>query len=282
MPSSKLAKKKLDALLAKGEPESAGVIQSAIESFAQEFAGVVGRFVKLNQWKDAEHIVVGGGFSGSRVGELSIGRASIILKAEKIKTELSIIRKDPDEAALIGAVHLAPSWMFKAHNAILAVDIGGTNIRTGVVRFDFDEAADIAKAKIWKFELWRYCDEKLTRDDAVEGLVRMLKRLINRTKRADLKLAPFIGVGCPGKIESDGSIETGGQNLPGNWESARFNLPKQLGDAIPRLGEHETVVVMHNDAVVQGLSEVPFMKDASLWGIFTIGSGLGNALFSNR
>jgi len=24
------------------------------------------------------------------------------------------------------------------------------------------------------------------------------------------------------------------------------------------------------------------MKDASLWGIFTIGSGLGNALFSNR
>jgi predicted NBD/HSP70 family sugar kinase len=110
----------------------------------------------------------------------------------------------------------------------------------------------------------------------------MLKRLINRSKRANLKLAPFIGIGCPGKIEPDGSIETGGQNLPGNWESARFNLPHQLREAIPRLGEHESVFIMHNDAVVQGLSEAPFMKDASPWGIFTIGTGLGNALFSNR
>jgi predicted NBD/HSP70 family sugar kinase len=172
--------------------------------------------------------------------------------------------------------------MFEAHNAILAVDIGGTNIRAGIVRFNLNEPADIAKAKVWKFELWRHCDEKLTRDEAVEGIVRMLKRLINRAKRTNLKLAPFIGIGCPGKIESDGSIETGGQNLPGNWESARFNLPHQLREAIPRLGEHETVLVMHNDAVVQGLSEAPFMKDASPWAIFTIGTGLGNALFANR
>jgi hypothetical protein len=37
-----------------------------------------------------------------------------------------------------------------------------------------------------------------------------------------------------------------------------------------------------HDAVVQGLSEAPFMKDISTWGIFTIGTGLGNALFTNR
>jgi hypothetical protein len=281
VPSSKLVKKKLDAVLAQGEPESAGVIQGAIESFAQEFAGVIGRFLKLKHWKDVGRIVVGGGFSGSRVGELAVGRASIILKAEKIKTEIAIIRNDPDEAALIGAVHLAPAWMFKAHNAILAVDIGGTNIRTGVVRFNLDEPADMAKAKVWKYELWRHCDEKLTRDEAVEGLVRMLKRLMNRAKRTNLKLAPFIGIGCPGKIEPDGSIETGGQNLPGNRESTRFNLAQQLREAIPQLGEHETVVVMHNDAVIQGLSEVPSMKDVSPWGIFTIRTGLGT-LFSNR
>jgi predicted NBD/HSP70 family sugar kinase len=110
----------------------------------------------------------------------------------------------------------------------------------------------------------------------------MLKRLINRAKRADLKFAPFIAIGCPGKIEADGSIESGSQNLPGNWESNRFNLPRQLREAIPRLGEHETVLVMRNDAVVQGLSEAPFMKDVSPWGVFTIGTGLGNALFKNR
>ena len=39
---------------------------------------------------------------------------------------------------------------------------------------------------------------------------------------------------------------------------------------------------MHNDAVVQGLSEVPNMKDVSHWGVMTIGTGLGNARFTNR
>ena len=31
------------------------------------------------------------------------------------------VRNDPDEAGLIGAAHLAPKWLFKAHDAILAV-----------------------------------------------------------------------------------------------------------------------------------------------------------------
>jgi hypothetical protein len=39
---------------------------------------------------------------------------------------------------------------------------------------------------------------------------------------------------------------------------------------------------MHNDAVVQGLSEIPYMRDAEHWGVLTIGSGLGNARFTNR
>jgi hypothetical protein len=45
-PSGKIAKKKLDALLASGDPEVAGIIQNAIESFAQELAGVLQRFLK--------------------------------------------------------------------------------------------------------------------------------------------------------------------------------------------------------------------------------------------
>ena len=134
------------------------------------------------------------------------------------------------------------------------------------MRLLLDSAPDLSKAKVWKFELWRHGDEKLSRDEAVEGLVKMMKRLINRAKKDGRKLAPFIGIGCPGKIETDGSIEAGAQNLPGNWESSRFNLPTQLCEAIPRIGDHETTIVMHNDAVVQGLSEAPFMKDISTWG----------------
>ena len=77
--------------------------------------------------------MVGGGFRASRVGELAIGRTAVILKADKVPVELVPIRHDPHEAGLIGAAHLAPRWMFEAHDAILAVDIGGTNIRAGVV-----------------------------------------------------------------------------------------------------------------------------------------------------
>jgi hypothetical protein len=39
---------------------------------------------------------------------------------------------------------------------------------------------------------------------------------------------------------------------------------------------------MHNDGVVQGLSEVPYMQDVERWGVLTIGTGLGNARFTNR
>jgi hypothetical protein len=46
--------------------------------------------------------------------------------------------------------------------------------------------------------------------------------------------------------------------------------------------ETETSIVMHNDAVVQGLSEIPFMQDVEHWGVLTVGTGLGNAQFTNR
>jgi len=280
--SAKITKKKLDDLLAKGDAESAGIVQGAIESFAQELAGVLRRFLKLKDWEAAERIVFGGGFAGSRVGELAIGRASVLLKSQKIKTEIRIIRHDPDEAGLIGAAHLAPTWVFEAHDAILAVDIGGTNIRAGIVCLNFKDADDLSKAEIGQFELWRHGDEKPSRDEAIDGLIGMLKRLVKAAKKDKLELAPFIGIGCPGRIDVDGSIEAGGQNLPGNWQSNAFNLPVRLHDAIPEIGESETTIFMHNDAVVQGLSEAPFMHDVETWAAFTIGTGLGNALYNNR
>ena len=281
-PSGVITKKRLDSLLANGDPEAAGIVHGAIESFAQELALVTRRFLKLREWKDVERLIIGGGFSGSRVGALAIGRASVILKADKIKIDIEIIRNDPDEAGLLGSVHLAPAWIFQAHDAILAVDIGGTNIRAGIVQLNLKRDADLSKAQVGKFELWRHGDEKLNRNDAVEGLVDMLKRLIARAEKEDMRLAPFVGIGCPGKIEADGSIDRGAQNLPGKWTSSKFNLPATLYKAIPKIGDFETLILMHNDAVVQGLSEVPFMRDVEKWGVFTIGTGLGNALFSNR
>jgi hypothetical protein len=281
--SEELSKGKLDELLARGDPEAAGIVQGAIEDFSQEFALIIRRFLKLKRWKDTKRFAIGGGFRASRVGEVVIGRTSVILKADKIVVDLIPIHNDPDEAGLLGAVHLAPTWMFKAFEAILAVDIGGTNIRAGVVQLNLKKALDLSKTKVWKFSLWRHGDEEgVKREHAVESLAEMLKGLITASRKKGLKLAPFIGIGCPGLIREDGSIEKGAQNLPGNWESSKFNLPTALHSLIPTVGEEETSIVMHNDAVVQGLSEIPYMRDEKSWGAFTIGTGLGNARFTNR
>jgi predicted NBD/HSP70 family sugar kinase len=282
-PTEELSKKALDALLAKGDPEAAGILQGAIEDFAQELALIIRRFLKLKAWRDTERIVVGGGFRDSRHGELAIGRAAVILHADKVPVELVPIRNEPNQAGLIGAAHLAPPWMFEAHDAILAVDIGGTNIRAGVVALNLKKAPDLSKAFVWKFELWRHADEKrITREGVVKELTRMLETLISRADKEGMRLAPFIGIGCPGIIEPDGTIDRGAQNLPGNWESSHFNLPAALHEAIPTIGKHETHLLLHNDAVVQGLSEAPFMQDVTHWGALTIGTGLGNARFTNR
>jgi predicted NBD/HSP70 family sugar kinase len=282
-PTEELSKKTLDSLLTEGDPEAAGILQGAIEDFAQELALVIRRFLKLKAWRDTERIVVGGGFRDSRYGELAIGRAAVILKADKVPIDIVPIRSDPDEAGLVGAAHLAPPWMFEAHDGILAVDIGGTNIRAGVVALNLKKASDLSKAFVWKFELWRHADEKkVTREGVVKELTGMLEGLITRAGKEGLRLAPFIGIGCPGIIEPDGTIDRGAQNLPGNWESSRFNLPAALHEAIPTIGKHDTTVLLHNDAVVQGLSEAPFMRDVTHWGALTIGTGLGNARYTNR
>ena len=171
----------------------------------------------------------------------------------------------------------------QGHDAILAVDIGGTNIRAGVVELNLKKAPDLSKAGVWKFELWRHGDEKkVNREDAIKKLVGMLEDLIGKAKKEGFKLAPFIGIGCPGIITKDGSIDRGAQNLPGNWESSKFHLPGAIHEAIPKIGDDDTAIVMHNDAVVQGLSEAPFMQDVERWGVLTIGTGLGNARFTNR
>src|SRR5207302_261347 len=126
-PTEDISKKQLDAVLTEGDPEAAGLVQGAIEDFAQELVAVIRRFQRLKDWRDSRRIAVGGGFRASRVGELTIGRASVLLKAEKITVDLKPIRNCPDEAGLIGAIQLAPRWMFEGHEAFLAADIGGEN-----------------------------------------------------------------------------------------------------------------------------------------------------------
>jgi len=281
-PTDRISRKKLDKLLLNGDSEAAGLVHGAIEEFAQELYAVIRRFLRLKTWRRTQRIAIGGGLRASRIGEIAIGRAGALLKAGGERVELKPIDHDPNEAGLVGSLYMAPSWIFAGYDGILAVDIGGTNIRAGIVELNLKQAADLSAGRVAISEIWRHADDKPGRDDAVERLIAMTRDLVKKADKAKLRLAPFIGVACPGIICEDGAIKRGGQNLPGNWESSRFNLPKTLRNAIAIVEGHETVVVMHNDAVVQGLSEIPAMRDVERWGVLTIGTGLGNARFTNR
>jgi hypothetical protein len=281
-PTRDISKSRLDKVLAGDDPLAAGLVHTAVEEFAVELATVVRRFLRLKDWHGTERIAVGGGLSASHIGELAMGRAAVLLAGESVPVELRPISNHPDKAGLIGAVHLAPSWVLAGHDAILAADIGGTNVRVGVVDLKMKKKGDVTKAAVWKHLHWRYREEKPTRKQALDRMAGMAKELIEFATAEKLKLAPFVGIGCPGLIDEHGAIVSGGQNLPGNWESEGFNLAHELTKRLPRLEGHEPVVVLHNDAVVQGLSEVPSMQDVQHWGVLTIGTGLGNARFTNR
>lgn len=288
LPTQKTKKKRLDKMLAEGEPIAGAVVHSAVEAFAQSLADVVRRYLKQRPWRKVERIVVGGGLSNSRVGELAIGRAAILLrdkskgsKRRRCKVDLVPLTHHPDEAGLIGSAYLVPRAILQGFNALLTVDIGGTNVRCGVVTFKAGKKTRVRATGVWKSELWPHRDHQPTRDELIQRVTGMLTHFEKAARKAHLKLAPVIGVGCPGIIRGDGSIKRGTQNLPGNWQGRKFNLPRALKERLPKIAAHDTLVVLHNDAVVQGLSYLPEMRDVRAWGVLTVGTGLGNASFEN-
>ena len=173
--------------------------------------------------------------------------------------------------------------MLSGYDGFLAVDIGGTNVRFGIVRPRANKTPELTDVRVSGLRKWGHAGDAdaTRREDLVQGIAAMLKKLIKQAESKGLKLAPFVGVACPGMIAEDGSISSGAQNLPGNWESPRFNLAQHLGEHLPQLKGQDMQVRLHNDAVVQGLSELPFMQGVKRWAVLTVGTGLGNASFVN-
>jgi hypothetical protein len=64
-------------------------------------------------------MAIDGGLRGTRIGELIAGRVHVILRSIEIDVDLAPIHHDPDEAGLIGAAHLDPSWMLTVRDTTL-------------------------------------------------------------------------------------------------------------------------------------------------------------------
>lgn len=278
-----LTKSEIDrALQQKEADELTDAVHGAVEEFAEELATVIKRFSRQKAWKGVERIVIGGGFPESDVGERAILQAAVMLDADEVPIGLARLRHEVDDGGLIGWVHLAPTRMVTDFDAILALDIGGTNVRCGIVKPRFKRASDLSKAKVVRRTKWRHVEDSPKQHELIDGLVEMLEDMVRYAKKHKIRLAPFVGIACPGLIRADGSIARGAQNLPGNWERDTFHLPTALCERIPFIGEEPTEALMHNDGVVQGLSELPFMQDVKRWAVLTIGTGLGNASYRNK
>jgi hypothetical protein len=264
----------------------AGALQDAAREAAAGFAGrlvdVIVRFLDYNYWRETERIAIGGGLAATRVGSLAIAHAAGRLLAHRPRLRVARIHHDPDDAGLIGAVQLFPSARLAGHDALLAVDIGGTKVRIGIVALGAPDLPLHAGAHVRRVAVWRHADEapRPTRDVMVDRIAAMLDEAADHAAELGLRLAPAVGVGVPGVVDDEGRIRRGAQNVPGDWEASGFRLGRSLGDRYGRRGGVDIRVC--NDAVVQGLSELPFAQDAVRWGVFTIGTGLGNAHFVNR
>ena len=158
--------------------------------------------------------MIGGGLSGSHIGKIAIGRALVLLKEKGVDVGLSAITNHPDETGLLGGLELGAVVDPGRARRIIAADIGGTNLRVGIVELKIKKG-DITKAGIWKSSLWRHQEDDPTRDDAVAHMAAMIEELVEAAQEKKLRLAPFIAVGCrpdyPRRHHREGSTEPAGR-----------------------------------------------------------------------
>lgn len=276
-PTREVPKQDIDLVLVGGDADAAHVVHRAVDAYAANLARVVRCFLQQPAWQGVRRIVLGGGFPDSRVGALAVRCADRLLRQASSGVRLSLLEHDPDEAALLGWVALLPRGIAR-HAAFLAVDVGGTKIRCGIVEHGLDQAADGRQARVVESMQWRHATDAPQREEAIDRLAGMLNGLHALARTTGIDLAPFVGIACPGQIEADGTISRGAQNLPGDWESP-FHLPGAVAARLDRIDGRTPQVTLHNDAVMQGLSARNAVGDAARWGILTIGTGLGNASF---
>src|SRR5690606_14113254 len=279
--SPQLRKQDIDLVLVGGDADAAHAVHLAVEEYARRLCHVVQVFLAQPQWAGVERIVLGGGFTtGHETGGLAMRRAMRLLALSRAGVRLHALRHDPDEAGLLGWTALLPDDA-RADDAFLAVDVGGTNIRCGIVEHRLRRSPTGAGARVVESMKWRHADDAPSRGEAVARLAAMLNALAAFARTLGLRLSPFVGIACPGQVERDGSLSAGAQNLPGDWERP-FHLPDALAARLDRIQGSVPQVVMHNDAVVQGLSELHRMRRSRRWGVLTIGTGLGNACYTVR
>ncbi|WP_168990393.1 ROK family protein [Aureimonas flava] len=270
-----------EALREQASTTEGQVVEKAVDTFSRRFAGVLLRFLDTSEWRGTQRIVCGGGLMEGGVGAELIRRTRRHLREEGPAVDLRRLHHAPDEAGMIGWAFAARPETLGKGDAFVAVDIGGTNLRWGIVRID--RAAPATEAfTVIRHDKWCHADDAVDRETVVDRMAEGIRDMIEAAERAALRLCPLVGLSCPGVVCPDGRLASGGQNLPGDWSDGAFSLPREVAERIGTIAGQPPRVLVHNDAVIQALSELPHLRDVDRWAAVTLGTGLGNCSFDNR
>ncbi len=269
------------ALTARDDEAEAVVLERALKRFTDRFASVLLRFLETATWKGTQRIVCGGGLMEGEVGADLLRRAQERMRQSHPNLEMQRLHHPPDVAGMVGWAYAAPREVLGGGDGFVAVDIGGTNVRWGIVRID-RSPPERDKLTVEHYEKWCHADEEVDRERMVERIAEGAKAMFAIAASDGVRLAPFVGLSCPGVVRPQGRLASGGQNLPGDWSEDGFDLPREVAARLEPVSGQAPLVMLHNDAVIQALSDLPRMRDVERWTAVTLGTGLGNCSFENR
>jgi hypothetical protein len=164
----------------------------------------------------------------------------------------------------------------------LGCEIKELNCRAGIVSVERSADQERGRTSVAERQVWRHADEQPTRDAAVRRLGEMLEGLYRRAPRRAIILLPASVLRARGGLDRTAGLSAARKTYRVIGRRKISILPRILQDILLRHCDWNALLIMHNDAIVQGLSQVPFMKDIKHWGVLTISAGVGNARFTNR
>ena len=219
-PSEEISKKQLDKVLAEGDAEAAGVVHGAIEEFAQEFAAVIRRFLRLKEWRTRSASSSAAACARAASASSRSAATAVVLKAGGHAVEL---QPDPQRARP-GGPHRRRASRALVDPRRPRQHPGGRHRRQQHPRRHRRAAREEEPRSL------------RSRGRALRALAPSRRRARSAKMRSSgssrcstisssaprkdgLKLAPFIGIGCPGVIRR------------GRLDRARRPEPaRQLGD----------------------------------------------------
>lgn len=241
----------------------------ALKKMGEKLGSVIEKLLAWKYWKNTERIFIGGGLAKGEVGDVLLKSARRYISSQ---IDMRKIHHEPEVAGLIGGSYMVPPE--GKREKMISVDLGGAKVRAGIVSSPRKEAKVFTKrVRNWK-------NLNLDRGSLANLVASLILECLEKCENPG-EISEYICVGCPGMIDDRGNIIEGASNLPGDWTYPEFHLPSVIRSELRETSFDEFKFIMRNDAVVQGLSEIPFTQDVKEWGILTIGTGLGNAKFLN-